>query len=629
MLKFMRKHANSWLVGLIIGAIIVVFVLWGIGTFRSAQFQVVAKVNGTNIYLPEYLRAYQKLLRTYQERLGSDFNEETAKALNIQGQTLNQLIDELLIRQAGERLGLTVTDAELRQYIQKNPLFADERGFSEKRYYQILARQRLPASDYEAYERQRLLLQKVIGFITSFAKVTEADLEETYRLENEAVRVDFLVVAPTPFLPQQQATPAEVEGLYKSQGERFREPEKFRADILFLPYADFAKNLKPDPQKLESFFYDHLEQFAQPQAVRVEEATLALPANTTAAERQRLQQLAEAIVQGARRGVPLEQLLRRTPLPQGVRPQVQDLGVVARGQKPPAWEAVVFSLKKGEAGLVATPTGLQLVQVVDIVETKAPALAAVQPQVEKAWRQAEARQLAQQQAAVLRQQLATASLADVATQQNLNYHQTPWLSAKEPLPGLGLQPALSQAALALKPREISKPLALQDGIALVQVRERRESQIPPLEQIKDRVAAALRLDKAKAAAAQEAKTLLTRLQKGEPLAKVASQAGLTVRDSGWFTRPQGFPAYPQNQELVTTAFTLSAQQPLPAEPSRVNDDHLILVYKDRRQPSAEQFAQDKEEIHKNLLEIKRQMVFSQWLAEERQRAKMKIYDLPS
>jgi len=49
----MRKHANSWFVSLIIGAIVVVFVLWGIGTFRSAQFQKVAVVDGTKIYLPE------------------------------------------------------------------------------------------------------------------------------------------------------------------------------------------------------------------------------------------------------------------------------------------------------------------------------------------------------------------------------------------------------------------------------------------------------------------------------------------------------------------------------------------------------------------------------------------------
>lgn len=625
----MRKHANSWLVGLIIGAIIVVFVLWGIGTFRSAQFQTVAKINGTNIYLPEYMRAYHNLLKTYQERLGSDFNEETAKALNLKAQTLNQLIDELLIRQAGERLGLTVTDAELRHYIQKNPVFADERGFNQKRYQQILARQRIPASDYEAFERQRLAVQKVISFIASFAKVTDTDLEEAYRLENEAVRVEYLVVTPTPFLKRQAVTPAEVAAFYQSKPERFREPEKFQANFLFFPYRDYAKNLKPDPQKLENFYYNHLEQFTQPQTIRVQEVRLALPATATPGERQRLQQLAQTILQNARRNIPLDKLLRQFAQPLGLRLQVEDLGIVKRGQKPPEWEATVFALKKGEMGLVTTSTALHLVQVLEIVETKTPPLAAIQTQVEKAWREAEALQQAQQQAASLRQEMVTSSLADVAKQHNLTVQQTPLLSAQEPIPGLGLQPALTQAALSLKPRELSKPIILPDGIVLLQMLTRQESFVPGLDQITDRVTEALRLDKAQAAAAREAKIILDRLQKGESLAKAAGAAGLAVKDSGFFSRPQGFPGFPQAQELTTTAFTLSTQQPLPAEPIRLNGDSLIMVFQDRRQPSPEQFAKEKEQLRQDLLEIKQQMVFSQWLAEERQRAKIKVYDLPS
>ena len=38
MLDFMRKHAQSWFVSLIIGAIVVVFVLWGIGTYAIRPF---------------------------------------------------------------------------------------------------------------------------------------------------------------------------------------------------------------------------------------------------------------------------------------------------------------------------------------------------------------------------------------------------------------------------------------------------------------------------------------------------------------------------------------------------------------------------------------------------------------
>ena len=629
MLELMRKHANSWFVSLIIGAIVVVFVLWGIGTFRSAQFQKVAVVDGTKIYLPEYLRAYQNLVRTYQDRFGSEFNEEVAKAMNLKAQTLNQLIDDVLIRHAAKRLGLVVTDAELRHYIEKIPAFCDERGFNEKRYQVLLARQRLPASDFEDQERQRLIFQKVVNFITSFAKVSDADLQETYRLEHEAVRVNYLTVGPSAFLKEQQVSPAEVEAFYEKHQELFREPEKYQIRYTFLKYRDLEAKVKPDPKKIEDFYYDHLDEFSEPQSIRVHEIVLEIPPTATAADRQRLQQLAGNILKNVQARVPFEQLVQKYSQIQGVQLKVNELGVVKRGQKTPDWEAAAFKLKKGESALATTPSAFHILQVQDILENKAPTFASVQPRVEKVWREAEARQMARQQAMELRDEALKASFADVVKQHQLPMQETPLLTAKEPIPGLGPQAAISQAALSLKPQEISKPIALPEGFVLLQVINRQASVLPPLAQIKDRVAEAVRLEKAREAAAQEAKKMLANLRQGEPLAKVAAQKGLKVQDSGFFTRPQGFPGHPEAKNLTSAAFSLTDSSPYPADPITLAGENFIIAFRERRQPSPEQFAQAKEQMQKALLDLKRQMVFAQWLAEERQHANIKVYEIPS
>lgn len=629
MLDFMRKHASSWFVTIIIGAIVVVFVLWGIGTFRSAQFQKVAQVDGVNIFLPEYHRAYQNLVRSYQERLGKDFNEDVVKSLNLRAQTLNQLIDEILIQQASQRLGLLVTDAELRDYIQKIPAFADERGFNEKRYQQLLARQRIPASDFEAQERQRLLLQKVIGFITAFAKVSEADLQETYRLENEAVRVDYLIVSPGAFLKDQQASPAELEQFYDAHKELFREPEKYQARFILLKFRDFDAKIKPDRQKMEAFYYEHLEDYSQPHVIRVSEILIDTPKQASPADRQRLRQQAETILQQARAGEKFDQLVQKFAKIPGLQMQAKDLGLVKRGQKSADWEAVAFGLKKGEFGLAATPAGYHIVQVMDIQDSQAQPFAAVQAQVEKAWRAHEAVRLAQQQAAELRAEMLKSSFEAVVKQNQLPFQETPLLTARDPIPGLGSQPAFAQAALSLKPQEISKPVTMNDGLALLQVVDRRASVLPPLDQIKDRVVQAVRLEKGRETAAREAKKMLARLHQGESLAKLAAQQGLTVRDSGFFTRPQGFPNHPQARDLTSAAFSLTGSQPYLSEPISLDGQNYLLAFRERRPPNPEKFAQEKEQLLKTFTELKRQMLFSQWLATERQRANIKMYDLPS
>jgi peptidyl-prolyl cis-trans isomerase D len=629
LLDFMRKHANSWFVSLIIGAICVVFVLWGIGTFRSAQFQKVAVVDGTKIYLPEYLRAYQNLVRTYQNKFGSEFNEEAAKAMNLKAQTLNQLIDEILIRHAANRLGLVVTDAELKHYIEKIPAFRDEHGFNEKRYQILLARQRIPASDFEDQERQQLLFQKVVNFITSFAKVSDADLQETYRLEHEVVRVNYLIVGPAAFLKEQQVTPGEVEAFYEKHKELFREPEKYQIRYTFLKYRNFEAKVKPDHKKIEDFYYDHLDEFSEPQSIRAHELVLEIPASVTPPDRQRLQQLAETILKNAQTGVPFDQLAQKYSQIQGVQLKADELGVVKRGQKTPDWEAAAFKLKKGETTLAATPSAFHILQVQDILENKAPTFVSIQPQVEKAWRAAEARQMARQEAGELRDQAIKASFAEVVKQHQLPLQETPWLTAKDTIPGLGTQPAVAQAALGLKPQEISKPIALPEGFLLFQVVNRQASVLPPLAQIQDRVTKAVRFEKAKAAAAQEAKKMLASLHQGEPLAKVAATKGLKVQDSGFFSRPQGFPGHPEAKAFASAAFSLTNNRPYPADPINLGGENFILAFKERRQANPEQFAQARENMRKSLLDLKRQMVFAQWLAEARQHATIKVYELPS
>ena len=123
--------------------------------------------------------------------------------------------------------------------------------------------------------------------------------------------------------------------------------------------------------------------------------------------------------------------------------------------------------------------------------------------------------------------------------------------------------------------------------------------------------------------------MLVRLQKGEPLTKLAAQMGLTVQDSGFFTRSQGFPGHPQARSLTTAAFTLTTTQAYPDELINFNGENFLLAFKERRRPDPEQFAQAKDQMQQALLDLKRQMVFSQWLAEERRRAKIKVYELPS
>jgi peptidyl-prolyl cis-trans isomerase D len=72
MLSLMRKHAGTWMIKVILGAIVIVFVFWGVGSYTSRQSGRVAKVNGTIITLDDYRTAYDNLIEQVRQSFGNN-----------------------------------------------------------------------------------------------------------------------------------------------------------------------------------------------------------------------------------------------------------------------------------------------------------------------------------------------------------------------------------------------------------------------------------------------------------------------------------------------------------------------------------------------------------------------------
>jgi peptidyl-prolyl cis-trans isomerase D len=123
MLSLMRKHAQSWLIKLALGAIVVVFVFWGVGSYRAQKGNRIAVVNGEPIVLEEFRSVYDQMLQTYRRQFGGALDEKLIQNLNLRKQALDQLIDRQLLLQEATRLNFRVTNEELLRAIQEVPAF--------------------------------------------------------------------------------------------------------------------------------------------------------------------------------------------------------------------------------------------------------------------------------------------------------------------------------------------------------------------------------------------------------------------------------------------------------------------------------------------------------------------------
>ena len=626
MLKWLRRSTRSWFIYLAIGAIVVVFIFFGVGSYKASRAQDAAEVNGAVIPMTEFGRQFNELVKRYQEKTGAEVTPEMIKSLRLKEMALSQLVEEVLLLQAGRRLGLEVTDAELRRQIESYPFFQQDGKFDQKRYDWLLSRHRLSPQGFEAQERRQLLLRKVIEEVTSFAKVSDAELQEFFRMAKEEVEVNYLVVSPEKFLARENPPDVAVARYYQENEAEFRLPDRARVNYLFFRTKDFLNRVQLTPTAVEDYLKEHQEEYTRPRVIRVQQILLTLAPKATDAERRQAAQKAQELLGKARAGQDFAGLARAHSQDAASRDKGGDLGLVRRGQNPPEWEKVAFGLKPGTMGLAATSKGIYLIRLEEIKETERLPDAA--KQVESRLHGEKARQLARDAAQQAREELSRGALAQVAQKLGVTPQQTPLIALSGIVPGLGRQPAFNQAALRLKPQEISKVVELPEGFAVLKGEEHQAAHLPPLAQIKDQVKAALKKSLARKQAEQEATRLLGELRQGKPRAQVAAAAGLAVKDSGFFTRFQGFMGQQQAESMTGAAFQLSRQHPYPEKPLWWQNQYYLLAFKARREPNAQEFQKERDQMRAQFLNQKQQLLFASWLDGERRRAKIEVFVQP-
>lgn len=629
MLKLLRKYSRSWLIAVAIGAIVIVFIFWGIGGFRSPRFQEVASVNGEPIFLNAYLRQYTQMVKELQERAQQELTEEQFKALGLKERALNHLIEQTLILQAARRLGISVSTPELQEHIRNLPYFQEEGRFSHRRYQAILTRARVKASDFETGERQNLLIQKVIRTVTAFAKVSEGELEELFRLAREEVEVNYLVVSPEAWVARQNPAEADLAAYFKEHQSEFRVPDRVRVRYMLFRPQDFSQEVRPTAKEVEEYIREHETEFSRAAVIRVRELFLALPPKATPAERQALQKKAENLLLEAKSGGDFAKLVEVHSQEPDSRKRGGDLGDIKRGEKPAAWEKVAFSLAPGEVGLAQTPRGFHIIKLEEVKATERLPDAEARARASQKLVEEKSRERAKEAAQRARGELAPGNFREVARKYRAEVNETPLFALGDQIPGLDSTRTFKQTALALKENEFSRVLDLPAGFAILHCLERQPAHVPELEKIKDKVRLAVSRQQARGQAEKEANALLERLRKGVPLAKVATDAKLPVHSSGFFTRTQGFQKQPLAQALTTAAFLLSPEKPYPPQPIFWKDQYYLLAFKARRQPSPEEFNKEKDRLRQQALEQKKQLLFEAWLSQERQRANIKVFELPS
>jgi len=132
-----------------------------------------------------------------------------------------------------------------------------------------------------------------------------------------------------------------------------------------------------------------------------------------------------------------------------------------------------------------------------------------------------------------------------------------FVGLNEPIPGLGWQPMINQAAFSIKIGMVSEPLEINSGIVLLQKTAVQKSTIPEFAKIKDQVIAYVKRQKAKDTAKTiAAKIIKSAIEKKEKLEDLVKKENQELKTSDYFKFYDPIGEIGLYEELNKIAFSL-------------------------------------------------------------------------
>ena len=165
MLDQMRKHKGwlKWSLGLVVLAFIAI--IPGVSMSPMADptlpSTVLARIGEHEISVQQFQQIYNQQLNNYRLQSGGEMSEEILRSFGIDRQILLQLVDEYAAITEAQRLGLVVSDAELRERILATPQLQVNGQFIGDAAYNELLRTPAAREQFEEDTRQQIMIERL------------------------------------------------------------------------------------------------------------------------------------------------------------------------------------------------------------------------------------------------------------------------------------------------------------------------------------------------------------------------------------------------------------------------------------------------------------------------------------
>lgn len=541
MLNQLRKGVKSLTAKVLLSLLVVSFAVWGIGDIFSFRLDArVAKVGDTEVSAERFADALARQQSRLSREAGQAISFDQLRQSGMAGAVLNGLIRDAAFEEELKRLGLSAPDAAVADAIRQNQAFTGPGGqFSTQLYQLALQQQGLTVTEFERLTRT-LLAQEILLETVEAAAVAPPGVAQriaAYRNERRGANLMNLTLdmAPEPGEPGPEA----LRSFYDENKDMFAEPERRWGEYLHIDAGKLMAELEPGEDELRAAYEAEKDRYATEETRRVFQITYP--------DRAAAEQAMERLVSG-------EATFASLAGERGLSEEDMDLGEVTAEDLPGAAGPLVFDeAEPGIIGPVELPAGFAVYQIREINEGGVAPFEEVRDRIaERLARDALLTRAPEIANRIEELRAAGKSMAEIAGETRATHGRFEGLAPNGTLADgseaegvVARQAFIEEVFAALDAEERDFVETEQGGYFLVMVRRIEPSHVPPLEEIRDRVAAAWAERQRLEALQERAAEITARLGEDASIWDVADELGVAVLPVPPFTRvspPQTLPA---------------------------------------------------------------------------------------
>jgi peptidyl-prolyl cis-trans isomerase D len=550
-------------------------------------------------------------------------------------QAVRQLIQKQEIRYEAQRLGLKVSDQEVRDELEhgayRQYFFPDGQWIGQQQYEKFLGDNNLTVPAFEADVKDSLLGRKLVDTIVAGVNVSPAEVEHAFKEQNTKVKFEYAVLELEEIKKQVNPTEAELKAFYDANKARYQNMigEKRQVRYFLMTDKDAEGKVTVDAAALQRYYNDNQDTFRVPERARVRHILIKMPppgpdgkVDPKAVEAARAK--AADIAKQVKGGADFAAVAKKESA-DGSAEKGGELGWEVRGERlgwVPEFERVAYAQAPGQiSDPVQTQFGFHIIQ----TEEKEPAhvkpFSEVKAEIEKVVKAQQVGDYLDKAVAKVGDTARKQGLDKAAAQSSAQIVQSNPVSRTDVLPGVGTSAEVMAAVFAAQEDSEPQIARYSQGYMVFKVTKIEPARTPSFEEIKDRVTTDFKAQRAGELLQRKLAALADRAHAEHDLAKAAKEAGATLKTSELVARTSNVPGLGAMSGQAGAVFGLK-----PGEisgPIFLGPKGMVAKVLERQEPSADdpQFAQQRDSLADTLSEQKRQQALELFMSELENRLK--------